>query len=604
MSKYTIMIFVTLGIAGLILLSYLSSVVFFFLSDLDPASAAPWSIWTFLPDADIPEVQSRLFVAFGLPVLGTMAAIAHFWDQDNPTKGDSRWANFSDIRKAGLFKKSGVLLGKCRGQYLINDDPTHVLCVAPTRSGKGVGLVIPNLLNWPDSLICLDVKHENYKKTAGFRKKHGQDVFMWAPQDMNSHCYNPLDALSKDPHRKIGDLEIMGWILIPAPSYGDDFWASEARSLFVGLALYVLGNDEMPSTIGAIYRLLGTEAELGDICRHIVKNHRELPLAGKETLMNFANKAAKERSGVKSSLHKALSLWKTPAIDAATSRSDFSISDLRKKKISIYVGVRPGEIENLSPLLRIFFEQVITLLSMKEPDDGEPYKVLMVMDEFHMLGKMKAMMTVFSMLGGFNCRVMAIVQGIGLLDTVYKRAERNSILSCCAHQIFFAANDLETASYISESCGERTVKSVSISQKKSFKYEPPSQNISYRSGPLISKDKARRLPKNEEIIITEASQPVKARKIVYYKDKNFKERLLLPPAVPKLEIIEPGTPEFDIAASNGPKAPEHDPNQTEMFDDNEDSGASLTGRLAEEENEKSGMNFVKAILKRLDDETD
>ena len=186
------------------------------------------------------------------------------------------------------------------------------------------------------------------------------------------------------------------------------------------------------------------------MCRHIVKKHPELTAAVKKSLMNFANKAAKERSGVKSSLNQAINLWDNPLIDAATSATDFKIEDLRKEKMSIYVGVLTGQIETLTPLLRIFFEQIITKLSMKEPDESEPHKVLMLLDEFHMLGRIDAMTTAFTLLAGYNVRVLAVVQSLNWLDVTYDRDKRNGILSCCAHQIFFATNDLATAQYVSE----------------------------------------------------------------------------------------------------------------------------------------------------------
>lgn len=553
-------------ILALFVTSYIASLIFFIMSGYDMNMAKPWSIWEYASLLSDNKIQSRFLVSLAIPHIALIAGLIKLFEPEETAFGDARWATFSDIKKSGMFKKTGVILGKYKNKYLISDDPKHILCVAPTRSGKGVGLVVPNLLNWSDSIICLDVKHENYGKTAGYRKAHGQEVFMWSPQDKNSHCYNPLDALSSDPHRRIGDLKIIGKILVQDPQHGDDFWASEARSLFVGLALYVLDKPDMPSTIGSIYRLLGTEADLGDVCRHIVKNHSELPVAGKKTLSSFANKAAKERSGVKSNLDKALEQWDTPSVDAATSRSDFSITDLRKKKISIYVGVRPGEIKNLAPLIRIFFEQVISLLSMEEPDKAkEPYNVLMIMDEFHMLGKMSAMESAFTLLAGYNCRVMAVVQGLEWIDEAYNLKIRNGILSCCAHQIFFAANDLETARYVSDSCGEKTVKAHSTTHKGAALFETPSRNISFRARPLITKEKVKQLPKDEQIIIVENGRPVKAKKIEYFNDKQLRNREIPPPPIPELNITDTAIPEFKIPTQNESKEPYIDPNQEDMF---------------------------------------
>lgn len=580
--------FITISIIfGLITASYMASVIYMGWAGQNIESAQPWSIWLNFSYLDDPRIKTRFLISLAVPHIMMGGIIISFFIKKEPEFGDAHWATWQDINNAGLFAREGLILGKNKGRYLISDTPTHCIVIAPTRSGKGVGIVVPNLLNWPDSLICLDIKHENFRKTAGFRKEYGHDVFMWSPLDQNglSHRYNPLDAVSKDPYQRISDIQIIANILIKDPVKSDPVWASEARALFVGLALYVMENDEMPSTIGAINRLLGTEQDLGDICKHIVSKHPELSSTIKKSLLNFANKAAKERSGVKSSLNQAINLWDNPVIDAATSTSDFSIADLRKKRMAVYVGVLTGQIQTLAPLLRIFFEQVITTLSLKEPDESDPYKVLLMMDEFHMLGAMSSMTTAFTLLGGYNCRVMAVVQGLKWLDDTYGKDKRDGILSCCAHQIFFAANDLETASYVSNSCGEKTVKTVSTSKKNSFKYEPPSKNISYRARSLISKEKVKQLPKHEEIIIAEASYPIRARKIAYYKDAVFKKRLLPPPSIPTLKIEDHRIPEFDIPTEAEKQKQAPDPNQLDIFkpdSENNNGSTNLNDALRDE----------------------
>ena len=599
-------IFIVVSIAfGLITASYLSSVIYMGWAGQNIEDALPWSIWTNLPYLADPIIKTRILISLAIPHILMAGMIVHLFIQNESEFGDAHWANWQEINKAGLFARDGLILGKYKGKYLISDTPTHCIVIAPTRSGKGVGIVVPNLLNWPDSLICLDIKHENFRKTAGFRKEHGHDVFMWSPLDQNglSHRYNPLDAVSKDPYQRISDIQIIANILIKEPVKSDPVWASEARALFVGLALYVMESDDMPSTIGAINRLLGTEQDLGDICKHIVSIHPELSSTIKKSLLNFANKAAKERSGVKSSLNQAINLWDNPVIDAATSTSDFSIADMRKKRMAVYVGVLTGQIQTLAPLLRIFFEQVITTLSMKEPDESEPYKVLLMMDEFHMLGAMSSMTTAFTLLGGYNCRVMAVVQGLKWLDDTYGKDKRDGILSCCAHQIFFAANDLETATYVSHSCGERTVKTVSTSQKSSFKYEPPSKNTSHRARALISKEKVKQLPRHEEIIIAESSYPIRARKIAYFKDAVFQKRLMPPPAVPRLNVEDHLIPEFDIPSEAEKQKQAPDPNQLNIF--KQDAGNSKGSMNMDDALRDEILNFHKDFEETPEDnETD
>lgn len=593
------------AVFGLIVASYFASVIFFALSGLTIDNAQPWSIWVYLPYFSDPTVKLKLLISMIVPhiVLGLMAI--SMLRKPPSEYGDAHWASASEIEDAGLFSSTGLILGKFKNRFLISSSPTHCMVIAPTRSGKGVGIVTPNLLNWPESVICLDIKLENYKNTAGFRESHGHEIFMWAPGDKEgkSHRYNPLAAISDDPFQKISDIQVIANILIRDPVKSDPVWASEARALFVGLALYVVENEEMPSTIGAINRLLGTEQDLGDICKHIVKKHPELSVTIKKSLLNFANKAAKERSGVKSSLNQAINLWDNPLIDAVTSASDFSLSDLRKKRMAVYVGVRTGQIGTLAPLLRIFFEQVITTLSMKEPDASDPHHVLLLLDEMHMLGEMDSMTKAFTLLAGYNCRVLGIVQGLSWLDTTYGKQKRDGILSCCAHQVFFATNDLETSEYISRSCGERTIKTVSTSQKSGWKYETPSKNTSYRGRPLMSRDQVKQLPYNKAVILVESSVPILATKIQYYGDTAFKTRILPAPPVPKLEIAHHNIPIFNIPQDDQEKPTKPDPNQLDIFTKPERRKVptNLTDHLKDTPPEFDDGEYDDSILAALKD---
>ena len=594
------LIYIVAGVFGFIFYSYAASLMYCLLSNVPFDTASPFTIWLVFGQPITDQIQSRLFVAFGAPAVALIFVGGQLYDSiynNNELFGKARWGSIRDIRKAKLLEKEGLIVGKRNGQYLMSNQPTHSILVAPTRSGKGVGIVVPNLLAWKGSVICFDVKHENYRKTAGFREANGQKVFMWSPMDENlkSHRYNPLDAVSRNPHQQVSDLQVIARILIQDPPKSDPVWASEARALFVGLALYVIDSAEMPSTIGAINRLLGTEADLGDVCRHIVKKHPELTSAFKKSLMNFANKAAKERSGVKSSLNQAINLWDNPLIDAATSATDFKIEDLRRDKISIYVGVLTGQIETLTPLLRIFFEQIITKLSMKEPDESEPHKVLMLLDEFHMLGRIDSMTTAFTLLAGYNVRVMAVVQSLNWIDVTYDRDKRNGILSCCAHQIFFATNDLATAQYVSDSCGNQTVDAVSKSKRKSMKYEAPTHNTSQRGTTLIAKHEMRDFNVNEQIILVEGSQPIKCKKIEYYNEPAFKHREIEPPEVPELKILDNAIPYFDIQSDKYPKGQEKDPNQTEIDYSPPDD---LTDGIPDEEPEEK-LEVMKRLSENL-----
>ncbi|MCF6286394.1 MAG: type IV secretory system conjugative DNA transfer family protein, partial [Candidatus Hydrogenedentes bacterium] len=249
--------------------------MYFLLNGWNPDNALPWSIFRYLSYLHSPYGM-YLAISFIAPniLMAAMIGMLVFKPEDT----NSRWAKTHDLRKANLLQKCGLILGKHQGNFIKNDDPTHAFVIAPTRSGKGVGLVIPNLLAWSGSFICLDVKGENHRITSGWRAHHNHTIINFCPfsKDKKSHCYNPLDYISTDPNTRITDLQVMASSLIATSERADPHFPEEAQDLFVGLALYVMDHKDFPSTIGSIFRLLGTEDELAEILQHVAQTHPEL----------------------------------------------------------------------------------------------------------------------------------------------------------------------------------------------------------------------------------------------------------------------------------------------------------------------------------------
>lgn len=485
-----------------------------------------------------PAFQWKLAFSFVTPIvlMGLLAAL--FLIKPKKIYGDSRWAKAAEIAQAKLFAKKGLILGKHKGKFLISDEPAHTLLVAPTRSGKGVGVVIPNCLNWHGSLVCLDVKQENYKLTSGYRAAHGNNVFLWSPMaiDRRSACFNPLDMVSNDPYQRVSDLQIMATLLVSV-SDKDPMWGQEAQSLFVGSALYVMQSEDYPSTLGAIYRFISGEQDLGEKFHDIIKDNPGLSSIIVQDLGNFANKAPKEASGVKSNLSASLRIFSNPVVDAATSKSDFSLYDLRRRKLSVYVGVLPNQLETLAPLLRLFFQQVISIMSSSEPAKDEPHTVLMLLDEFPSIGAMDSVVSAFTLLAGYNVRVLAIIQGLSWIDKNYGKDTREGLIANCAHQIFFATNDETTSKYVSDALGEKTSKQTSYMKNPfAITVAKGTKTISSTGRPLMMPQDVRRLDKAKSILINEGSYPILGEKIYYYKSSTFKKRLLGAADIPTLDI--------------------------------------------------------------------
>ena len=507
----------------------------------------PWGVYQFMwTYGATGRAGTLLWHSLVIAVACTGLASLPFFFLRRPTwYGDARWAREGEIAKAKLRANWGLILGR-KGTYLVNDEPVHALVAAPTRSGKGVGIVVPNLLYWKGSAIVLDIKHENYAITAGYRKEY-QKVHMWAPMDAHSARFNPLDFIAQEGPRRISDIQKLATILLPHSGRGDTMWVNEARDLFLGLVLLVLDDKAVPSTIGQVYRTLKSETDLVKISEQALER-ADLESACREALASFKNKAEKERSGVKSNLTQALNLWANPHIDAATAESNFDLREFRRKPATVYVGVVQDQLLTLAPLLNLFFQQAVAVLSHALPAKDEPHEVLFLIDEFAMLGEMPTIATGLALLAGYHIRIVLIVQGLGQLDEIYGKGGTEGILQNCALQIFFASNDDNTTHYVSNRLGTKTVQVKSQSQSQDWK---TTTSTSYVPRPMLPPEEVRRLNPKQAIIFKETARPVLARKVRYYEEKFFKNRLLDPPPLEALPLVT-------VTASEHTRASEKD----------------------------------------------
>ena len=454
--------------------------------------------------------------------------------------GSADWATASDIDRAGLRAKHGMLLGQDSMGYFIADGFQHSLLFAPTGSGKGVGFVIPNLLFWDHSVVVHDIKLENHQLTSGWRSKAGQEIYVWEPSNPDgiTHCYNPIDFVSKKPGQMVDDVQKISNLIMPEK----DFWNNEARSLFLGVVLYLLADDTKSKSFGEVVRTMRSDDvvynfavvldTLGDVIHPVAYMN----------IAAFLQKADKERSGVISTMNSSLELWANPLIDAATASSDFNVMEFKKKKTTVYVGLTPDNIQRLQRLMQIFYQQATEFLSRKIPDEKEePYGVMFLMDEFPTLGKMEQFKAGIAYFRGYRVRLFLIIQDTQQLKGTYEDAGMNSFLSNSTFRVTFAANNYETANLISQLCGNKTVEQTSYNKPLFFdlNVSTRTQNVSKVQRALLLPQEVIQLPRDEQIVLIESMPPIKSLKIKYYEDKFFTKRLLPPTFIPTQVPVDP-----------------------------------------------------------------
>ncbi|SOE06343.1 type IV secretion system protein VirD4 [Variovorax sp. YR752] len=467
-----------------------------------------------------------------------------------PLHGEARFATRREIEQAGLLNENGIILGRRGHRYLVLPGQQGVELEAPPRSGKGVGVVIPNLLNWPGSAIVSDIKGENFTRTAGFRAAHGQEVYLFDPLSARecSARWNPLGYVSDVPYRCIDDLQRIGTMLFPDPLAGDPFWTSSARSLFLGIALYLFETEGATRTLGEVLRQ-GMASDAEGFQKHWKRvidacERAGYPLSQEavQSLYDVIDLAPTTASSIRKTFTSRLDLWLNPMIDTATSANDFDLRELRKRSISIYVQINPDNIARLQPLLNLFFQQAIGLQTRELPENNPQlrHQVLLMLDEFPALGRIPVIAESTAFLPGYNVRAVVIVQSNSQLVEKYGIEGAKSIRKMLAARIVFPPKEYEDAEAISRELGTYTVPQKNVSRPMwggaGGASKAPTVSISEQPRRLLLPQEVKELGPDRMILFYEGLRPVLAHRIRYFRDRFFACRERPPPPVPKLDV--------------------------------------------------------------------
>lgn len=558
------------GFVALILSQYLGACVFLCLEHLDVREARPLTLLRYaLYYGDVSAVRQRLELASALGlaiVIGSGVGV--FAPRRRSLHGDARFARRGEVRAAGLLGESGIILGQLGRRYLMLPGQQGVALAAPPRAGKGTGIVIPNALNWPGSLVAIDIKRENWTITAGYRAHCGQACYLFDPfaEDGRTARWNPFSYVSSDPVRRVNDLQRIGEMLFPDPPSADPFWVSSARSLFLGIALYLFETASAPKTIGEVLRqgMASDDEGFGAHWKRIIegRNSGKFPLSPScvRALYDVIDLAPVTASSIRKTFTSRLDLWLNPILDRATSASDFDLRQLRSSLMSIYVGVNPDDLHRLRPVLNLFFQQAIGLQTRELPERNPEFKyqVMMLLDEFTALGRIPIVAESISYLPGYNVRVVLVIQTPAQLREVYGIHNAETMLKSLAARIVFSPKDFGDAREISDELGFETVKVRTIS-KPLMEFESRSRrsrsaSVSEQRRALLLPQEVKELGTEESIIFYEGLRPIRCRKIRYYADRRFRKRLLPSPTLPEaVDATDCGRSE-DVTIDNGGEA--------------------------------------------------
>lgn len=509
------------------ILLLISDTIFSSLMRLSPKHNTPCDFYhAWLTYHDDPKIFPKLLLSMLIP-FGLVSAVIIFYFQNRMSSlyGNAHFASMTEARKAGLFAKKGILLGKKWGRYLCIGGHEHVMVFAPSGSGKTRGISIPNLLTWQDSIICNDIKLELYKTTATFREQHGQKCYLWNPgcQESKTHRYNPLDLIRDNKKTRVDDAQKIANIFIPDNPRTDPIWYTLPRTLFVALILYVLDTPKIQKTIGAIMRLVKSTPNFVDFILEILSEREDLDQVCRNNFHLFLQLPEKTQGSILAAFLSHFELFDNELIDQATSASDFDIRNLRKEKMSIYVGITNDNLVRLAPLISVFYQQVIDVMTRHEPDQDQPYSVLFLMDEFAALRKMEVFEKNMGLFRSYHLRVLTMVQDLSQLRREYGE-EGAKIFINSKVKVAFTQNDTETAKWISEIIGYKTIRIKNTSQRTQNFFDKTESKILSGQPLLLSQDLLL-LPNNKYLLLVEGCSPIISQKLFWDKDSLLCKRV-------------------------------------------------------------------------------
>ena len=497
--------------------------------------------WWYAFDAYAPDIflEGGAIAASGA-FFSIIAAIAiSVWrareEREAETYGSARWATATEIKSARLTGANGVVLGKVGRDYLRHDGPEHVLCFAPTRSGKGVGLVVPSLLAWPGSAIVHDIKGENWTLTSRFRAGFGQ-VLLFDPTNRESNAYNPLLEIRQGPS-EIRDVQNIADVLVDPEGSLDrrNHWEKTSHSLLVGAILHVLYAEDNKSLAGVANFLSDPTRDIKTTLDRMMQTphlgpNRPHPVVA-SAARELKNKSDNECSGVLSTAMSFLGLYRDPIVAEVTARCDWRISDLTSshRPTTLYIVIPPSDISRTKPLIRLMLNQIGRRLTEDLEAKNKRHRLLLMLDEFPALGRLDFFESALAFMAGYGIKAFLIAQSLNQIEKAY--GANNSILDNCHVRVSFATNDERTAKRVSDALGMAT----EIRAMKNYAGHRLSPWLGHlmvsrseTARPLLTPGEVMQLPSDDEIVMAAGTRPIRAKKARYYEDPRFLARVQKP----------------------------------------------------------------------------
>ncbi|MFK3968804.1 type IV secretory system conjugative DNA transfer family protein [Ensifer adhaerens] len=469
--------------------------------------------------------------------------------------GDAAFKDMASLRRGKWFRKQGHIFGRIGRSILRAKDDRHHLIIGPTRSGKGAGYVIPNALMHEGSMIVTDLKGEVFKATAGYRRQNGSQVFLFAPGSETTNRYNPLDFVRSERGNRTTDIQNIAGILVPENTQSENsVWQATAQQVLAGVISYITESPFYKDrrNLGEVNSFFNSGVDLQALMKYIKEKE---PYLSKFTVESFNSYIALSERAAASALldiQKAMRPFKNERIVAATNVTDMDLRAMKRRPISIYLAPNITDITLMRPLLTLFVQQVMDILTLEHDPNSLP--VYFLLDEFRQLKRMDEIMTKLPYVAGYNIKLAFIIQDLKNLDEIYGETSRHSLLGNCGYQLVLGANDQATAEYASRALGKRTIRYQSESRTIELLGLPRRTKVEQiRERDLMMPQEVRQMPENRMILLVEGQRPIFGEKLRFFQTQPFKAAEAFSqaniPQVPDVEYLAPKpvpatTPEY------------------------------------------------------------
>lgn len=436
--------------------------------------------------------------------------------------GDAEFQTIPTLLKNKWFQKKGHYFGRMGSKLLRRKDDRHHLIIGPTRSGKGISYVIPNALTHEGSMIVTDLKGEVFELTAGYRRKKGNAVFLFAPGSENTNRWNPIDFIREGRGDRTTDIQNMANILIPESQGENAVFQGLAQQLLAGIISYMLDSPhyENHRNLAEVNSFINSGLDLQKQIALILKQEPYLSKFTNESFNSYLGLSDRVAASTLVDIQNAMRPFKNERIASATTVTDIDLKSMKHKPVTVYLAPKINDVSLLKPLLTLFVQQVLDLLTLEF--DKNSLSVYFLLDEFRQLKKMSEVINKLPYVAGYNIKMAFVIQDLKNLDEIYGETSRYSLLGNCGYQICLAANDQATAEYFSKSLGRKTIRYQSESRTIELIGIPRRTKVEQiRERDLMMPQEIRQMPADRMILLPQGEAPIFGQKIQYFKIAEF-----------------------------------------------------------------------------------